>query len=372
MNHVLIVDDEAEIRDSLESSSARRATSSPPRRPRRGPHPARRRGLRRRPARHLAARPRRPRDPRRHPPDGVRALPEVIIISGHGTIEAAVRATKLGAYDFLEKPLSLDRTLIVLKNAINARQLREDNQEFVRQLALPLRRHRQQRAHEGAAPADQAHGPHQRPRPDLWRIRHRQGAHRPRHARGEPAQGPRLRRAQLRRHPRGPHRDGTLRLPPRRHARRPPQRRAARKARDLRARRRRHALPRRGRRHEPQDPGEGAARARRAALPPRRRHPPRPRRCARHRRHQQGPRRGDRARQLPRRPLLPPQRHPVLRAAAARPQGGHPSAGEGIPAGVRRAVRPPSRRDDPDALDALRPITGRATCASCAIWWSAC
>jgi DNA-binding NtrC family response regulator len=42
-------------------------------------------------------------------------LPEVIIISGHGTIEAAVRATKLGAYDFLEKPLSLDRTLLVLR-----------------------------------------------------------------------------------------------------------------------------------------------------------------------------------------------------------------------------------------------------------------
>jgi two-component system nitrogen regulation response regulator NtrX len=63
-------------------------------------------------------------------------LPEVIIISGHGTIEAAVRATKLGAYDFLEKPLSLDRTLIVLKNAITARQLREDNQEFVRQLTF--------------------------------------------------------------------------------------------------------------------------------------------------------------------------------------------------------------------------------------------
>ena len=34
--------------------------------------------------------------------------PEVIIISGHGTIETAVRATKLGAFDFLEKPLSLD------------------------------------------------------------------------------------------------------------------------------------------------------------------------------------------------------------------------------------------------------------------------
>jgi len=47
-----------------------------------------------------------------------------------------VRATKLGAYDFLEKPLSLDRTLIVLKNAISARQLRVDNQEFVRQFAF--------------------------------------------------------------------------------------------------------------------------------------------------------------------------------------------------------------------------------------------
>jgi two-component system nitrogen regulation response regulator NtrX len=63
-------------------------------------------------------------------------VPEVIIISGHGTIESAVRATKLGAYDFLEKPLSLDRTLIVLKNAMKARQMREDNHEFSRQLAV--------------------------------------------------------------------------------------------------------------------------------------------------------------------------------------------------------------------------------------------
>ncbi len=60
--------------------------------------------------------------------------PEVIMISGHGTIETAVRATKLGAFDFLEKPLSLERTLLVLRNAIQAHQLREDNQEFARQL----------------------------------------------------------------------------------------------------------------------------------------------------------------------------------------------------------------------------------------------
>ncbi|MEO6922664.1 MAG: sigma-54 dependent transcriptional regulator, partial [Bryocella sp.] len=69
--------------------------------------------------------------------DGRRSgAPEVIMISGHGTIEAAVRATKLGAYDFLEKPLSLDRTLLVLRNAMQSFQLREDNREFSRQLSL--------------------------------------------------------------------------------------------------------------------------------------------------------------------------------------------------------------------------------------------
>ncbi len=63
------------------------------------------------------------------------ARPEVVIISGHGTIETAVKATKLGAYDFLEKPLSLDRTLIVVKNAVEARRLRRDNLEFQRQFS---------------------------------------------------------------------------------------------------------------------------------------------------------------------------------------------------------------------------------------------
>jgi len=61
--------------------------------------------------------------------------PEVVIISGHGTIEAAVKATKLGAYDFLEKPLSLERTLIVVKNAVEARRLRTENEEFKRQFS---------------------------------------------------------------------------------------------------------------------------------------------------------------------------------------------------------------------------------------------
>ncbi len=42
------------------------------------------------------------------------------MISGHGNIETAVRATKLGAFDFLEKPLSIEKTLIVVKNAVEA------------------------------------------------------------------------------------------------------------------------------------------------------------------------------------------------------------------------------------------------------------
>jgi two-component system nitrogen regulation response regulator NtrX len=67
---------------------------------------------------------------------GAATRPEVVIISGHGSIETAVKATKLGAYDFLEKPLSLERTLIVLKNAVEARRMRTENQEFKRQFSV--------------------------------------------------------------------------------------------------------------------------------------------------------------------------------------------------------------------------------------------
>ena len=69
--------------------------------------------------------------------DGLEALsrlqsastpPAVIMISGHGTIETAVRATKLGAFDFLEKPLSLDKIIVLVRNAINQRRLEQENQ----------------------------------------------------------------------------------------------------------------------------------------------------------------------------------------------------------------------------------------------------
>lgn len=56
----------------------------------------------------------------------------VIMISGHGTIETAVRATKLGAFDFIEKPLSLDKMLISVVNALRMKELSVENDELKR------------------------------------------------------------------------------------------------------------------------------------------------------------------------------------------------------------------------------------------------
>ena len=60
---------------------------------------------------------------------------QVVIISGHGTIETAVKATKLGAYDFIEKPLSIEKVVVTINNALNFRQLEEENR-FLRKKTL--------------------------------------------------------------------------------------------------------------------------------------------------------------------------------------------------------------------------------------------
>jgi two-component system nitrogen regulation response regulator NtrX len=52
---------------------------------------------------------------------------QVVIISGHGSIESAVRAIKMGAFDFVEKPLSLDKTVLVVANALRQRTLEAEN-----------------------------------------------------------------------------------------------------------------------------------------------------------------------------------------------------------------------------------------------------
>ncbi len=60
--------------------------------------------------------------------------PSVIMISGHATIATAVTATKLGAFDFIEKPLSIDHTLLVAQNAMSHRQLERTNSDLRRQI----------------------------------------------------------------------------------------------------------------------------------------------------------------------------------------------------------------------------------------------
>jgi two-component system nitrogen regulation response regulator NtrX len=57
------------------------------------------------------------------------------MISGHGNIETAVRSTKLGAFDFIEKPLSLERTLVTVKNAVRTRELERVNEQLQGELA---------------------------------------------------------------------------------------------------------------------------------------------------------------------------------------------------------------------------------------------
>ncbi|HJY85949.1 MAG TPA: sigma-54 dependent transcriptional regulator, partial [Candidatus Acidoferrales bacterium] len=56
--------------------------------------------------------------------------PMVVMISGHADIETAVRATKLGAFDFVEKPLSLEKIIVVVKNALEYLRLEEENRRL--------------------------------------------------------------------------------------------------------------------------------------------------------------------------------------------------------------------------------------------------
>jgi len=58
----------------------------------------------------------------------------VVIISGHGNVETAVRATKLGAFDFIEKPLSIEKTILTIRNALRQRQLERANAEMAAEL----------------------------------------------------------------------------------------------------------------------------------------------------------------------------------------------------------------------------------------------
>ena len=58
----------------------------------------------------------------------------IIIMSGHGTIETAVKATKLGAYEFIEKPISLDKLILCIQNALKLVSLKEENKALKKRI----------------------------------------------------------------------------------------------------------------------------------------------------------------------------------------------------------------------------------------------
>ena len=128
------------------------------------------------------------------------------MISGHGTSKPQSRH-QTGAFDFLEKPLSIERTLIVLKNAIEAKRLRSENLELKKQFqarslivgeSIPLKALRQQISLMA---------------PTNGRVLiygesgNRQGVGGARHPRPKPAQRRHVRRGQLRRDPGRFHRE---------------------------------------------------------------------------------------------------------------------------------------------------------------------
>ena len=129
--------------------------------------------------------------------------PEVVVISGHGTIETAVKATKLGAFDFLEKPLTIEKVMVVIHNAVQQRRLELELSRLERGRGPRPSHHRRKRADEGAAPAIDADGRHQRPRADFRRERNGQGTDRACDSRRQFARRRAFRRSELRGDPRG-------------------------------------------------------------------------------------------------------------------------------------------------------------------------
>ena len=141
---------------------------------------------------------------------------QVVLISGHGNIESAVRAIKMGAFDFVEKPLSLEKTVLVVRNALRQRILEAENRDLRarvdRRLTMVGESVTMAQLREQIAMA----APDQRPRARVRRERHRQGTGRAHGARAQPPAHRPVHRGQLRRDSGRADRVGAVRSRPRR------------------------------------------------------------------------------------------------------------------------------------------------------------
>ena len=122
----------------------------------------------------------------------------MIVMSGHGSIETAVQATKLGAYDYLEKPLDSEKIAILVRNALHQRKLEEENLNF----RIQVERHLQlvgdssvmNKLREQIAAAAPTH----KPRSDFRRKRHGKGVGGSIHSPAKPAPSTSFCRSELR------------------------------------------------------------------------------------------------------------------------------------------------------------------------------
>ena len=98
------------------------------------------------------------------------------MISGHGNIETAVSAIKMGAYDFIEKPFKADRLVLVAERALEASRLKREIKRTAHARWRAQPHHRQVEHHQSAPPGDRARRAGQFPRPHHRRAGRRQGA----------------------------------------------------------------------------------------------------------------------------------------------------------------------------------------------------
>ena len=136
---------------------------------------------------------------------------EVVMISGHANINLAVQAVKMGAYDFLEKPLSLDRTLTVARNALQLEVLRRENRTLRNSLFVEDQMIGESPPMKKVRELDRASLGKRLPHFDSWREWDGQGVGRKRGApEKQTLRGP-VRGSQLRGHSGEPHRKRALR-----------------------------------------------------------------------------------------------------------------------------------------------------------------